>query len=323
MTIAVETTAQVVEAFGRTPVNVGMIGRVGHGKIMLTAAIIKYYENFIEYDQINKVLEERKRRITIVMAHIDCLGLIMIVSTAMLIVSEVDGPMLQMREYILLARQVGVGYIVVYINKADVSDNDMISLVKMGVKQLLSKYEFSVIMESVLKTLEKDGEYGKKLVSKLIEKLDEYVKISSRIVNLPFLLLIEDVFLISGRRIVVTERIKKREIIGLKAVQKTTFTNVKVFKKLLKKGSAGLNVRILLRGTKREEVERGQILAKLRTIMQHRKFKAEVYVLKKGEVGRYTPFFMNYQIQSYLRTTDVMGSIRLIEGKEIAMSGVM
>ncbi|MGL9732596.1 MAG: elongation factor Tu [Wolbachia sp.] len=349
---------QVVEAFGKLHVNVGTIGHVDHGKTTLTAAITKYYGNFVAYDQIDKAPEERKRGITIATAHVeyqtkkrhyahvDCPGHAdyvknMIVGAAqmdaaILVVSGVDGPMPQTREHILLAKQVGVKHIVVYINKADVSDYDMIDLVEMEIRELLTKYgfpgdELPVIVGSALKVLEGDenSEYGKKSMDKLMKALDEYVPDQPRPVDLPFLMPIEDVFLISGRGTVVTGRIEKGEvkigeeieIIGLKATQKTICTGVEMFKKLLDKGCAGLNVGILLRGTKREEVERGQVLAKPGTIMPHKRFKAEVYILKKEEGGRHTPFFANYQPQFYIRTTDVTGSIKLLEGKEMVMPG--
>ncbi|MEY2393642.1 EF-Tu C-terminal domain-related protein, partial [Wolbachia endosymbiont of Tettigetta isshikii] len=243
-------------------------------------------------------------------------------------------PMPQTREHILLAKQVGVKHIVVYINKADVADHDMIGLVEMEVRELLTKYGFPgdevpVIVGSALKVLEGDenSEYGKKSMDKLMKALDEYVPDQPRPVDLPFLMPIEDVFSISGRGTVVTGRIEKGEIkmgeeieiIGLKATQNTICTGVEMFKRLLDKGCAGLNVGILLRGTKREEVERGQVLAKPGTIMPHKRFKAEVYILKKEEGGRHTPFFANYQPQFYIRTTDVTGSIKLLEGKEMVM----
>jgi elongation factor Tu len=349
---------QVVEAFGKPHMNVGTIGHVDHGKTTLTAAITKYYGNFVAYDQIDKAPEERKRGITIATAHVeyqtekrhyahvDCPGHAdyvknMIVGAAqmdaaILVVSGVDGPMPQTREHILLAKQVGVKHIVVYINKADVADHDMIGLVEMEVRELLTKYGFPgdevpVIVGSALKVLEGDenNEYGKKSMDKLMKALDEYVPDQPRPVDLPFLMPIEDVFSISGRGTVVTGRIEKGEvktgeeieIIGLKATQKTICTGVEMFKKLLDKGCAGLNVGILLRGTKREEVERGQVLAKPGTITPHKRFKAEVYILKKEEGGRHTPFFANYQPQFYIRTTDVTGSIKLLEGKEMVMPG--
>ncbi|MDG7053656.1 MAG: elongation factor Tu [Wolbachia endosymbiont of Alcedoecus sp.] len=338
--------------------NVGTIGHVDHGKTTLTAAITKYYGNFVAYDQIDKAPEERKRGITIATAHVeyqtekrhyahvDCPGHAdyvknMIVGAAqmdaaILVVSGVDGPMPQTREHILLAKQVGVKHIVVYINKADVADHDMIGLVEMEVRELLTKYgfpgdEIPVIVGSALKVLEgdEDSEHGKKSMDKLMKALDEYVPDQPRPVDLPFLMPIEDVFSISGRGTVVTGRIEKGEIkmgeeieiIGLKATQKTICTGVEMFKKLLDKGCAGLNVGILLRGTKREEVERGQVLAKPGTITPHKRFKAEVYILKKEEGGRHTPFFANYQPQFYIRTTDVTGSIKLLEGKEMVMPG--
>ncbi|MCA4774559.1 elongation factor Tu, partial [Wolbachia endosymbiont of Mansonella perstans] len=349
---------QVVEAFGKPHMNVGTIGHVDHGKTTLTAAITKYYGNFVAYDQIDKAPEERKRGITIATAHVeyqtekrhyahvDCPGHAdyvknMIVGAAqmdaaILVVSGVDGPMPQTREHILLAKQVGVKHIVVYINKADVADHDMIGLVEMEVRELLTKYGFPgdevpVIVGSALKVLEgeENSEHGKKSMDKLMKALDEYVPNQPRPVDLPFLMPIEDVFSISGRGTVVTGRIEKGEIkmgeeieiIGLKATQKTICTGVEMFKKLLDKGCAGLNVGILLRGTKREEVERGQVLAKPGTIMPHKKFKSEVYILKKEEGGRHTPFFANYQPQFYIRTTDVTGSIKLLEGKEMVMPG--
>ncbi|NSM57101.1 elongation factor Tu, partial [Wolbachia endosymbiont of Atemnus politus] len=349
---------QIVEAFGKPHVNVGTIGHVDHGKTTLTAAITKYYGNFVAYDQIDKAPEERKRGITIATAHVeyqtekrhyahvDCPGHAdyvknMIVGAAqmdaaILVVSGVDGPMPQTREHILLAKQVGVKYIVVYINKADVADHDMIGLVEMEVRELLTKYGFPgdevpFIVGSALKALEgdEDGEYGKKSIDKLMKALDEYVPDPKRPVDLSCLMPIEDVFSISGRGTVVTGRIERGEvktgdeieIVGLRATQKTICTGVEMFKKLLEKGSAGLNVGVLLRGTKREEVERGQVLAKPGTITPHKKFKAEVYILKKEEGGRHTPFFANYQPQFYIRTTDVTGSIKLLEGKEMVMPG--
>ncbi|MGL9682270.1 MAG: elongation factor Tu [Wolbachia sp.] len=349
---------QVVEAFGKPHMNVGTIGHVDHGKTTLTAAITRYYGNFVAYDQIDKAPEERKRGITIATAHVeyqtekrhyahvDCPGHAdyvknMIVGAAqmdaaILVVSGVDGPMPQTREHILLAKQVGVKHIVVYINKADVADHDMIGLVEMEVRELLTKYGFPgdevpVIVGSALKVLEGDenSEYGKKSMNKLMKALDEYVPDQPRPVDLPFLMPIEDVFSISGRGTVVTGRIENGEvrmgeeieIIGLKATQKTICTGVEMFKKLLDKGCAGLNVGVLLRGTKREEVERGQVLAKPGTITPHKRFKAEVYILKKEEGGRHTPFFTNYQPQFYIRTTDVTGSIKLLEGKEMVMPG--
>ncbi len=349
--------ARIVEAFGKPHVNVGTIGHVDHGKTTLTAAITKYYGNFVAYDQIDKAPEERKRGITIATAHVeyetgkrhyahvDCPGHAdyvknMIVGAAqmdaaILVVSGVDGSMPQTREHILLAKQVGVKYIVVYINKADVADHDMIGLVEMEVRELLSKYEFPgndvpVVIGSALKALEnEDSEYGKRSIEKLMEKLDEYVAVPPRPVDLPFLMPIEDVFSILGRGTVVTGRIERGEIrtgeeieiVGLKATRKTICTGVEMFKKSLDKGCAGLNVGVLLRGTKREEVERGQVLAKPNSITPHKKFKAEVYILKKEEGGRHTPFFENYQPQFYIRTTDVTGSIRLLKGKEMVMPG--
>lgn len=349
---------KVVEAFGKPHVNVGTIGHVDHGKTTLTAAITKHYGNFVAYDQIDKAPEERKRGITIATAHVeyqtdkrhyahvDCPGHAdyvknMIVGAAqmdaaILVVSAADGPMPQTREHILLAKQVGVEHIVVYMNKVDlVDDSELLDLVEMEIRELLTSYKFPgddipFIKGSALKALEDEGsEYGKKSIDQLMAALDEYVPVPPRPVDKPFLMPVEDVFSISGRGTVVTGRIEageikpgdEIEIIGLKDTQKTICTGVEMFKKLLDKGSAGLNVGILLRGTKREDVERGQILAKPGAIKPHKKFKAEVYILKKEEGGRHTPFFANYQPQFYLRTTDVTGSIKLLDGKEMVMPG--
>ncbi len=346
-------------AFGKPHVNVGTIGHVDHGKTTLTAAITKHYGKFVRYDEIDKAPEERKRGITIATAHVeyetanrhyahvDCPGHAdyvknMIVGAAqmdaaILVVSGTDGPMPQTKEHLLLAKEVGVKYIVVYINKADVADPEDIDLIEMEVRDLLKHYSFPgdevpIIVGSALKALEEDVEgskYGKDSIDKLMEKLDEYVPVPPRPVDLPFLLPIEDVFSISGRGTVVTGRVERGEIrpgdeieiVGLGATQKTICTGVEMFKKMLEKGSAGLNVGILLRGTKREEVERGQVLAKPGSITPHKKFRSEVYILKKEEGGRHTPFFDNYQPQFYVRTTDVTGSIKLLDGKEMAMPG--
>jgi elongation factor Tu len=346
-------------AFGKPHVNVGTIGHVDHGKTTLTAAITKHYGKFVRYDEIDKAPEERKRGITIATAHVeyetanrhyahvDCPGHAdyvknMIVGAAqmdaaILVVSGTDGPMPQTKEHLLLAKEVGVKYIIVYINKADVADPEDIDLIEMEVRDLLKHYSFPgdevpIIVGSALKALEDgtdDKGYGKSSIDKLMEKLDEYVPVPPRPVDLPFLLPIEDVFSISGRGTVVTGRIERGEIkpgdeieiVGLGETQKTICTGVEMFKKMLEKGSAGLNVGILLRGTKREEVERGQVLAKPGSITPHKKFRSEVYILKKEEGGMHTPFFDNYQPQFYVRTTDVTGSVKLLEGKEMAMPG--
>ncbi|OEY86795.1 translation elongation factor Tu [Wolbachia pipientis] len=361
-------------AFGKPHVNVGTIGHVDHGKTTLTAAITKHYGKFVKYDEIDKAPEERKRGITIATAHVeyetksrhyahvDCPGHAdyvknMIVGAAqmdaaILVVSGTDGPMPQTKEHLLLAKEVGVKYIVVYINKADVADPEDIDLIEMEIRDLLKHYNFPgdevpIIVGSALKALEESADedegyggedegyggedegYGRRSIDRLMAALDEYVPVPPRLVDLPFLLPIEDVFSISGRGTVVTGRIERGEIrpgdevevVGLGATQKTICTGVEMFKKMLEKGSAGLNVGILLRGTKREEVERGQVLAKPGSITPHKKFRAEIYILKKEEGGRHTPFFDNYQPQFYVRTTDVTGSVKLLDGKEMAMPG--
>ena len=344
-------------------VNVGTIGHVDHGKTTLTAAITKtmseqFGSSFIAYDQIDNAPEEKARGITIATAHVeyesnnrhyahvDCPGHADYVKNmitgaaqmdgAILVVSAADGPMPQTREHILLARQVGVPYVVVYLNKADqVDDAELLELVEIEVRELLDKYEFPgdstpVVTGSALKALEGDAsELGMASIEKLVAAMDEYIPIPERPVDQPFLMPIEDVFSISGRGTVVTGRIERGvvkvgeeiEIVGIKDTQKTTCTGVEMFRKLLDEGQAGDNVGVLLRGTKREEVERGQVLCKLGTITPHTKFECEVYVLSKEEGGRHTPFFNNYRPQFYFRTTDVTGAVTLPEGTEMVMPG--
>ncbi|MDO5696331.1 MAG: elongation factor Tu, partial [Eubacteriales bacterium] len=331
-------------------VNVGTIGHVDHGKTTLTAALCtvlskKYGGAARAYDQIDNAPEEKARGITINTshveyetekrhyAHVDCPGHADYVKNmitgaaqmdgAILVVSAADGPMPQTREHILLGRQVGVPYIIVYLNKCDmVDDEELLELVEMEVRDLLTNYEFPgddipIVKGSALKALEGDtSEIGEPAIIKLAEILDSYIPTPERAVDKPFLLPIEDVFSISGRGTVVTGRVERGvinvgdeiEIVGLKETQKTTCTGVEMFRKLLDQGQAGDNVGVLLRGTKREEVERGQVLAKPGTITPHTKFKAEVYVLSKEEGGRHTPFFANYRPQFYFRTTDVTGA---------------
>jgi elongation factor Tu len=344
-------------------VNVGTIGHVDHGKTTLTAAITtilskKFGGEAKAYDQIDAAPEEKARGITINTAHVeyetanrhyahvDCPGHADYVKNmitgaaqmdgAVLVVSAADGPMPQTREHILLARQVGVPYIIVYLNKCDqVDDEELLELVEMEVRELLSKYEFPgddipIVKGSALKALEGDtGELGEGSIFALAEALDSYIPTPERAIDKPFLLPIEDVFSISGRGTVVTGRVERGvikvgeeiEIVGIKATQKTTCTGVEMFRKLLDQGQAGDNVGILLRGTKREEVERGQVLAKPGSITPHTHFTGEVYVLSKDEGGRHTPFFSNYRPQFYFRTTDVTGSIALPEGTEMVMPG--
>jgi elongation factor Tu len=354
------------EKFERTKphVNVGTIGHVDHGKTTLTAALTKVSAEkmgggeFKAYDQIDNAPEERARGITIATAHVeyetnerhyahvDCPGHADYVKNmitgaaqmdgAILVVSAADGPMPQTREHILLARQVGVPYIVVYLNKADqVDDAELLELVEMEVRELLSSYEFPgddtpIVTGSALKALEGDtSEIGVPSIDKLLAALDEYIPVPERPVDQPFLMPIEDVFSISGRGTVVTGRIERGivkvgdeiEIVGIKDTTKTTCTGVEMFRKLLDQGQAGDNVGVLLRGTKREEVERGQVLAKPGTITPHTKFEAEVYVLSKEEGGRHTPFFNGYRPQFYFRTTDVTGACDLPEGVEMVMPG--
>ena len=353
------------EKFQRTKphVNVGTIGHVDHGKTTLTAALTKVMSEtfggtFMAYDQIDKAPEEKARGITISTAHVeyespkrhyahvDCPGHADYVKNmitgaaqmdgAILVVSAADGPMPQTREHILLARQVGVPYIVVYLNKADmVDDAELLELVELEVRELLSKYEFPgdktpIVTGSALKALEGDkGPLGVPSVVKLVEEMDAYIPVPERAVDGAFLMPVEDVFSISGRGTVVTGRIERGivkvndevEIIGLRPTVKTICTGVEMFRKLLDQGQAGDNVGVLLRGTKREEVERGQVLAKPGSITPHTKFEGEVYVLTKEEGGRHTPFFKGYRPQFYFRTTDVTGAVELPEGVEMVMPG--
>ena len=342
-------------------VNVGTIGHVDHGKTTLTAAIAtvlskKFGGEAKGYDQIDNAPEEKARGITINTshveyetakrhyAHVDCPGHADYVKNmitgaaqmdgAILVVSAADGPMPQTREHILLARQVGVPYILVFMNKCDmVDDAELLELVEMEIRDLLSSYDFPgddcpIVQGSALKALEGDAGYKEKIFE-LAAALDSYIPTPQRAVDKPFLLPIEDVFSISGRGTVVTGRVERGiikvgeeiEIVGLKPTQKTTCTGVEMFRKLLDEGQAGDNVGVLLRGTKREEVERGQVLAKPGTITPHTKFKAEVYVLSKEEGGRHTPFFANYRPQFYFRTTDVTGAVELEPGVEMVMPG--
>jgi elongation factor Tu len=344
-------------------VNVGTIGHVDHGKTTLTAAMTMILSNEFggeakSYAQIDSAPEEKARGITINTAHVeyetknrhyahvDCPGHADYVKNmitgaaqmdgAILVVSAADGPMPQTREHILLARQVGVPYIVVYMNKADmVDDKELLELVEMEIRELLSKYDFPgdktpIVVGSALKAMEGDkGEMGEGAIKKLADALDAYIPTPKRVVDKPFLMPVEDVFSISGRGTVVTGRVERGvikvgeeiEIVGLKPTVKTVCTGVEMFRKLLDEGQAGDNVGILLRGTKREDVERGQVLAKPGTITPHTKFTAEVYVLSKEEGGRHTPFFNGYRPQFYFRTTDVTGSIELAKGTEMVMPG--
>ncbi len=353
------------EKFERTKphVNVGTIGHVDHGKTTLTAALTivsasKFGGEQKAYDQIDNAPEEKARGITIATAHVeyesenrhyahvDCPGHADYVKNmitgaaqmdgAILVVSAADGPMPQTREHILLARQVGVPYILVYLNKADmVDDAELLELVEMEVRELLDSYDFPgddtpIITGSALKAVEgDDSEIGTQSILKLLEAMDEYIPEPERPVDQPFLLPIEDVFSISGRGTVVTGRVERGivhvgdevEIVGIKETQKTTCTGVEMFRKLLDEGRAGDNVGVLLRGTKREEVERGQVLCAPGSITPHTFFEAEVYVLSKDEGGRHTPFFANYRPQFYFRTTDVTGAVELPEGTEMVMPG--
>jgi elongation factor Tu len=344
-------------------VNVGTIGHVDHGKTTLTAAITKvmaarFGGEFKAYDQIDSAPEEKARGITIATAHVeyqspnrhyahvDCPGHADYIKNmitgaaqmdgAVLVVSAADGPMPQTREHILLARQVGVPYIVVYLNKADmVDDAELLELVEMEVRELLSLYDFPgddlpIVTGSALKALEGDpSDLGEPSIHKLVEAMDQYIPQPQREVDKPFLMPIEDVFSISGRGTVVTGRIERGKvkvgeevsIIGIRPTVKTVCTGVEMFRKLLDQGEAGDNVGVLLRGTKREDVERGQVLAKPNTITPHTHFEAEVYVLSKEEGGRHTPFFKGYRPQFYFRTTDVTGSVDLPEGVEMVMPG--
>ena len=353
------------EKFERTKphVNVGTIGHVDHGKTTLTAALTKVQAEamggeFKAYDQIDNAPEERARGITIATAHVeyesdsrhyahvDCPGHADYVKNmitgaaqmdgAILVCSAADGPMPQTREHILLARQVGVPYIVVYLNKADmVDDEELLELVEMEVRELLDSYEFPgddtpIVTGSALKALEGDtSDIGVPSIGKLITAMDDYIPIPERPVEGNFLMPIEDVFSISGRGTVVTGRIERGivkvgeevEIVGIKDTTKTTVTGVEMFRKLLDQGEAGDNCGILLRGTKRDEVERGQVLCKPGSINPHTKFECEVYILSKDEGGRHTPFFKGYRPQFYFRTTDVTGACELPEGVEMVMPG--
>jgi elongation factor Tu len=342
---------------------VGTIGHVDHGKTTLTAAMTmilskQYGGEAKSYEQIDSAPEEKARGITINTAHVeyetknrhyahvDCPGHADYVKNmitgaaqmdgAILVVSAADGPMPQTREHILLARQVGVPYVVVFMNKCDmVDDAELLELVEMEVRELLSKYEFPgddvpIIKGSAKQALEGDkGELGEQAIMKLADALDSYIPTPKRAVDQPFLMPIEDVFSISGRGTVVTGRIERGivkvgeeiEIVGIKPTVKTVCTGVEMFRKLLDEGQAGDNVGVLLRGTKREDVERGQVLAKPGSITPHTKFEAEVYVLSKEEGGRHTPFFNGYRPQFYFRTTDVTGSVVLPEGTEMVMPG--
>jgi elongation factor Tu len=353
------------EKFERTKphVNVGTIGHVDHGKTTLTAAITtilskKFGGAAKKYDEIDSSPEEKARGITINTAHVeyetsgrhyahvDCPGHADYVKNmitgaaqmdgAILVVSSADGPMPQTREHILLARQVGVPYIIVYMNKADmVDDAELLELVEMEIRELLSKYDFPgddtpIIVGSALKALEGDqSDIGEPSIMKLAEALDSYIPEPERAIDRPFLMPVEDVFSISGRGTVVTGRVERGiikvgeeiEIVGIVPTVKTTCTGVEMFRKLLDQGQAGDNVGVLLRGTKREEVQRGQVLAKPGSIKPHTKFSAEIYVLSKDEGGRHTPFFNGYRPQFYFRTTDVTGAIELPAGTEMVMPG--
>jgi len=343
--------------------NVGTIGHVDHGKTTLTAAITKVLAEsggatFTAYDSIDKAPEEKARGITISTAHVeyetanrhyahvDCPGHADYVKNmitgaaqmdgAILVVSAADGPMPQTREHILLARQVGVPAIVVYLNKVDqVDDEELLELVELEVRELLSNYDFPgddipVIKGSALMALEgKPGETGVDSIAALLEAIDSYIPTPERPMDRPFLMPVEDVFSISGRGTVATGRVERGvikvgeeiEIVGLRPTSKTTCTGVEMFRKLLDQGQAGDNIGVLLRGVKRDEIERGQVLAKPGSITPHTKFKAEAYILTKEEGGRHTPFFSNYRPQFYFRTTDVTGQVRLPEGTEMVMPG--
>ena len=343
--------------------NIGTIGHVDHGKTTLTAAITKVLEKqgkakFMAYDQIDKAPEERERGVTINIAHVeyetdkrhyahvDCPGHADYIKNmitgaaqmdgAILVVSAADGPMPQTREHILLARQVGVPAIVVYLNKADmVDDKELLELVELEVRELLSKYKFPgddtpIVVGSALKALEGDtSEIGEGSIVKLMDAVDSFIQEPVRAIDKPFIMPVEDVFTISGRGTVVTGRVERGivkvgeeiEIVGFRATQKTVATGVEMFRKLLDEGQAGDNIGVLLRGTKREDVERGQVLAKPGSITPHTKFNAEAYVLTKEEGGRHTPFFNGYRPQFYFRTTDVTGVVKLPQGTEMVMPG--
>jgi elongation factor Tu len=353
------------EKFERTKphVNVGTIGHVDHGKTTLTAAITKVLAKqggaqYLAYDQIDKAPEERERGITIATAHVeyqtknrhyahvDCPGHADYVKNmitgaaqmdgAILVVSAADGPMPQTREHILLARQVGVPYILVYLNKVDMLDDpELRELVEMEIRDLLKKYEFPgdktpIIAGSALKALEGDpSEIGEGSIMKLMDALDSYIPTPERATDKPFLMPVEDVFSIAGRGTVATGRVERGkvkvgeevEIVGLRPTTKTVVTGVEMFRKLLDEGIAGDNIGALLRGLKREDVERGQVLAKPGSITPHTKFKAQIYVLTKEEGGRHTPFFKGYRPQFYFRTTDVTGTVKLPDNVEMVMPG--
>jgi len=351
------------EAFKRDKphVNIGTIGHVDHGKTTLTAAITtilakKGFAEARKYDEIDAAPEEKERGITINTAHVeyqsdkrhyahvDCPGHADYVKNmitgaaqmdgAILVVSAADGPMPQTREHILLARQVGVPAMVVFLNKCDmVDDPELLDLVEMEVRDLLTQYEFPgeaipIVKGSALKALEGDAEYEKQILA-LVEAVDEYIPVPDRPIDQPFLMPVEDVFNIEGRGTVATGRVERGilkkmeevEIVGIKPTAKTTCTDIEMFRKLLDEARAGDNIGVLLRGVKKEDIERGQVIAKPNTIKPHRKFKAEIYVLSKDEGGRHTPFFSNYRPQFYFRTTDVTGTIKLPEGVEMVMPG--
>jgi elongation factor Tu len=351
------------EAFKRDKphVNIGTIGHVDHGKTTLTAAITtilakKGFAEARKYDEIDAAPEEKERGITINTAHVeyqsdkrhyahvDCPGHADYVKNmitgaaqmdgAILVVSAADGPMPQTREHILLARQVGVPAMVVFLNKCDmVDDPELLDLVEMEVRDLLTQYEFPgdaipIVKGSALKALEGDAEYEKQILA-LVDAVDEYIPVPDRPIDQPFLMPVEDVFNIEGRGTVATGRVERGilkkmeevEIVGIKPTAKTTCTDIEMFRKLLDEARAGDNIGVLLRGVKKEDIERGQVIAKPNTIKPHRKFKAEIYVLSKDEGGRHTPFFSNYRPQFYFRTTDVTGTIKLPEGVEMVMPG--
>ena len=350
------------ESFQRTKphVNVGTIGHVDHGKTSLTAAITKVLADrgmaeARAYDQIDGAPEERERGITISTAHVeyetesrhyahvDCPGHADYVKNmitgaaqmdgAILVVSAADGPMPQTREHILLARQVGVPYIVVFMNKMDLADPELAELVEMEIRELLSSYDFPgddlpIVMGSAVKALEGDAEYTQKILD-LMDAVDAYIPTPERPTEKPFLMPVEDVFAISGRGTVATGRIERGiinkmeevEIVGIKPTVKTSVTDIEMFRKLLDKGEAGDNVGVLLRGIKKEDIVRGQVIAKPGSVTPHTDFEAAVYVLTKEEGGRHTPFFNNYRPQFYFRTTDVTGSVTLPEGTEMVMPG--
>jgi elongation factor Tu len=353
------------EKFDRSKphVNIGTIGHVDHGKTTLTAAITKILAakgtaSFVAFDQIDKAPEERERGITIATAHVeystekrhyahvDCPGHADYVKNmitgaaqmdgAILVVAATDGPMPQTREHILLARQVGVPYIVVALNKVDAADPDLLELVEMEIRELLSSYQFPgddipIVRISALKALESgdpNSEWGSKIIE-LMDAVDSYIPLPERAIDKPFLMPVEDIFSISGRGTVVTGRIERGvvkvgeevEIVGLRPTQKKVVTGVEMFRKLLDQGQAGDNVGLLLRGVERKDVERGQVCAKPGSITPHTKFKAEVYILTKEEGGRHTPFFNGYRPQFYFRTTDVTGTAQLPEGAEMVMPG--